>query len=62
MEMHIYSQENMTDFSWAQNLVRDSDGSRTVGESEFHRAGRPEISEKSLAILLDPAVRDCEVV
>jgi len=28
----------MTDFSFAQNCVSDSDGSRTVSGSEFHRA------------------------
>jgi len=39
MEMHYCALHNMTDVSCAQNWVSDSDGSRTVSRSEFHRAG-----------------------
>jgi len=39
MGMYHCALENMTDFSFAQNWVSDSDGSRAVSGSEFHRAG-----------------------
>jgi len=40
MRMYQRAMENVTDYSCAQNLVRDGDGSRTVGGSEFQRAAR----------------------
>ena len=60
MKMYHCAPEKTTDFSWAQNCVGDSDGSRAVSGSGFQRAG-PEYAKLFLSTSLCATVRDDEI-